>query len=307
MIRLSGIRKTYRKPRQLVLDGVDLDIPQGALYGLLGPNGAGKTTLIHILTGILAADGGEIRIDDRPRLPGRVASDIALVPQDLAFYPTLSVIENLRFYAAAAGVAAHERAARIERAIETAELQNHLRKPAEHLSGGLKRRLNLAIGLLGSPRILVLDEPTVGIDPQSRHFILETLRRLNAEGMTLLYASHYMEEVEQLCRHVAIIDRGRLLCAGEVGELLAQGADQSLQADLDRAPDPALRRELEERCGARFATAQRLLIETAHPGATLQTLDTLLHEAGIGLRCARYGCATLEALFLQLTRHALRD
>jgi ABC-2 type transport system ATP-binding protein len=307
MIRLSGIRKTYRKPRQLALDGIDLEIPQGALYGLLGPNGAGKTTLIHILTGILAADSGEVRIDDRPRRPGRVASDIALVPQDLAFYPTLSVAENLRFYAAAAGVAARDRTSRIERAIETAELQNHLRKPAEHLSGGLKRRLNLAIGLLGSPRVLVLDEPTVGIDPQSRHFILETLRRLNAEGMTLLYASHYMEEVEQLCRHVAIIDRGRLLCAGEVGELLAQGAGQSLQVDLDRAPDPPLRRVLEERCGARFATAQRLLIETAQPGVALQTLDTLLQETGIGLRCARYGCATLEALFLQLTRHALRD
>ena len=106
MIRLSGIRKTYRKPRQLALDGIDLDIPQGALYGLLGPNGAGKTTLIHILTGILAADGGEVSIDGRPRRPGRVASDVALVPQDLAFYPTLSVAENLRFYAAAAGVAA---------------------------------------------------------------------------------------------------------------------------------------------------------------------------------------------------------
>ncbi|WP_455385603.1 ABC transporter ATP-binding protein [Acidihalobacter prosperus] len=307
MIRLSGIRKTYRHPRQVALDGIDLDIPSGALYGLLGPNGAGKTTLIHILAGILAADGGEIRIDGRPRRPGRVASDIALVPQDLAFYPTLSVAENLRFYAAAAGVPARERTQRIEQAVSTAELQNHLRKPAEHLSGGLKRRLNLAIGLLGSPRVLVLDEPTVGIDPQSRHFILETLRRLNAEGMTLLYASHYMEEVEQLCRHVAIIDHGRILCAGEVGELLARGAGQSLQAELEQAPGPALRRALEERCGARFDTAQRLAIDTDRPGETLQDLDRMLREAGVGLRCARYGCASLEALFLQLTRHTLRD
>jgi ABC-2 type transport system ATP-binding protein len=307
MIRLSGIRKTYRHLRQLALDGIDLEIPSGALYGLLGPNGAGKTTLIHILTGILAADGGDVRIDGRPRRAGRVFPDIALVPQDLAFYPTLSVAENLRFYAAAAGVPARERAQRIERAVETAELQNHLRKPAEHLSGGLKRRLNLAIGLLGSPRVLVLDEPTVGIDPQSRHFILETLRRLNAEGMTLLYASHYMEEVEQLCRHVAIIDHGRILCAGEVGELLASGAGQSLQAELDRAPDTTLRRTLEQRCGARFDTAQRLTIDTGQPGATLQNLEQMLREGGVGLRCVRYGCASLEALFLQLTRHTLRD
>ncbi|MEJ2479698.1 MAG: ABC transporter ATP-binding protein [Acidihalobacter sp.] len=299
MIRLSGIRKTYRHPRQVALDGIDLDIPSGALYGLLGPNGAGKTTLIHILTGILAADGGEISIDGRPRRPGRVASDIALVPQDLAFYPTLSVAENLRFFAELYQVPREQLTERMDRLLGFAGLREFTQRRAGNLSGGMQKKLALACTLIHEPPVLLLDE--------IEKAILETLRRLNAEGMTLLYASHYMEEVEQLCRHVAIIDHGRILCAGEVGELLARGAGQSLQAELEQAPAPALRQALEERCGARFDTAQRLEIDTDRPGETLQSLDRMLREAGIGLRCARYGCASLEALFLQLTRHTLRD
>ncbi|APZ42053.1 ABC transporter ATP-binding protein [Acidihalobacter ferrooxydans] len=306
MIRLSGIGKTYRNTRQRALDGIDLNIAAGALFGLLGPNGAGKTTLLHILTGILAADSGDVRIGDRP-LATRDPSDIALVPQELAFYPTLSVRANLDFYAAATRVPRAERTSRIAWAAATTKLQQHMDQPAEHLSGGLKRRLNLAIGLLGKPRVLVLDEPTVGIDPQSRNFILDTLRQLNAAGMTLIYASHYMEEVEQLCRQVAIIDHGRILCAGEIGELLSGTANNSLHADLDPAPDSALRQRIETACAAHFVDAQRLWIDTQHPGDALRMLEHTLTGSRVRLRCARYGCATLEALFLHLTRRELRD
>ncbi|MEJ2060448.1 MAG: ABC transporter ATP-binding protein [Acidihalobacter sp.] len=308
MIRFEGIHKTYRHPRQVALSGIDLEIPDGSVFGLLGPNGAGKTTLISILSGLLNTDRGRVVVDDR-ELGGRRSGGgcISLVPQDLAFYPSLSVRENLAFYTAAARVPRSARHRQIEQAVTAAALEAHLHKPAAHLSGGLKRRLNLAIGLLGSPEILVLDEPTVGVDPQSRHFILETLRRLNDGGMTILYASHYMEEVEQLCDRVAIIDHGRILREGLVTTLLAEGVQRTLLVDLKTAPDAALRERLEAALEVKFPTPERLAINTDRPGEALAALESVLAGSGVELRCVRYGCATLEALFLDLTQRELRD
>jgi ABC-2 type transport system ATP-binding protein len=209
------------------VDELSLHIPAGRLFGLLGPNGSGKTTLISLLVGLLSADSGMIRIDGNP-MPSRareVRRFIGLTPQDYAFYPRLTVRENLQFFAGALQLRGAQKRERMEAAVGATALQSFRGKRAQHLSGGLKRRLNLAIGLLNRPRLLILDEPTVGVDPQSRHFILQAIGRINDAGTTIIYTSHYMEEVEQLCDDIAVLDAGRLLAHGTLRELVGDTGD----------------------------------------------------------------------------------
>lgn len=221
MIEIRDLRFRYPGATRDALAGLTLQVRDGSLFGLLGPNGSGKTTLISLLTGLLQAGAGEARIAGEP-LPGTRATQAlrALVPQDYAFYPRLTVLENLRCFGQVLGLSGVELKSRIDEVCAVAGLQDFLSKRAEQLSGGLKRRLNLAIGLLNRPRLLFLDEPTVGIDPQSRAFILAAIKRLNAEGATVIYTSHYMDEVQQLCDSIGVLDEGRLLAQGSLDELL---------------------------------------------------------------------------------------
>jgi ABC-2 type transport system ATP-binding protein len=220
MLHIDGVSYRYSGcRRQPGAAGRFADIPSGGVYGLLGPNGAGKTTLISILAGLLtAAASGQISLNGQPLAAARAANPraIALVPQDYAFYPMLSVAENLRFFSAASWIwqATELKERKSTIAIAFARLEQVTGKRAEQLSGGLRRRLNLAIGLLGKPQLLLLDEPTVGVDPQSRHFLLDSIAALPAAGTTVIYTSHYMEEVEAICQRVAIIDQGQVLAEG---------------------------------------------------------------------------------------------
>ena len=205
------------------LDGLSLEVPTGSLYGLLGPNGSGKTTLLSLLSGILSPPLGAIWVDgmDLSLHLAAVQARSALVPQDLAFYPRLSVQENLEFFAGVGGLSGTAASARVDEALRLAALLPNRHQRAERCSGGLKRRLNIAIGLLRRPALLLLDEPTVGIDPQSRHFIMQSVRDLHAAGTTVVYASHYMEEVAELCDTVGVLDKGSLLAQGSLEQLLA--------------------------------------------------------------------------------------
>ena len=210
----------------------------GSLFGLLGPNGSGKTTLISILSGLLTPATGALRIDGRP-MPAEahtVQRFSALVPQEHAFYPRLTVMENLRFFTGALAIPKAETATRLAEALSVTGLESFTASRAEHLSGGLKRRLNLAIGLLNRPRLLFLDEPTVGMDPQSRLFILETIKRINAGGTTVVYTSHYMEEVEMLCDEIGVLDEGHLLARGTLTQLLGDRGNHHLSVSLRRVP-----------------------------------------------------------------------
>lgn len=238
MIEVLGLRQRYPGAAQWTLDGIDLRVPGGCVFGLLGPNGAGKTTLISILAGLLGRDTGSVQVGGRDpaRDAAAVRRGIGLVPQALAFYPGLTVRENLRLFSALTPSAT---AASQDRAITLAQLGAHLDQRAERLSGGLRRRLNLAIGLLGQAPLLVLDEPTAGVDPQSRNFLVETVRQLGADGHTVLYTSHYLDEIERACEHVAILDHGRVLAQGRLSALLADGA--SLEALFLRLTHRALR------------------------------------------------------------------
>lgn len=221
MIRLDNLRYRYRPEASPALDGVSIDIARGSIHGLLGPNGAGKTTLISLLVGLLTPWEGGIVIAGEPLDCWRAArpNAIALVPQDYAFYPMLTVAENLMFFAGVQGLPRQERQRQCDRALAFSRLETVANQRAGELSGGLRRRLNLAIGLTGEPEILLLDEPTVGVDSPSRRFLLESVRQFAATGGTVLYTSHYMEEVEAVCTDVSVIDHGKVLLAGSVAEV----------------------------------------------------------------------------------------
>lgn len=210
MITIDKLSYRYANSESDALSCLSLHIPEGSLFGLLGPNGSGKTTLISILCGLLPAADYQARVKAPP----------ALVPQDYAFYPRLTIKENLDFFSGVQGIPANERPIRINEVLSISGLADAIQLPAQHCSGGMKRRLNIAIGLLSRPKLLFLDEPTVGIDPQSRHFILSAVKRINKQGCTVVYTSHYMEEVEELCDEIGILDQGKLLAKGTLKKLL---------------------------------------------------------------------------------------
>ena len=209
-----------------VLNDVSLSFRRGRITGLLGPNGAGKTTLVSILAGIVKKDAGEVSADglDLDRQLRAVKSRNGIVPQTLAYYPTLTARENLMYFGALYGFSGRRLRARVEYCARAGALDDFLDKRADKYSGGMKRRLNLAIGLLNDPAILYLDEPTVGVDPQTRSYMLETIRAIKRErGTTIVYTSHYMDEIEQISDDIAIIDEGRIILSGSRKELLSGG------------------------------------------------------------------------------------
>ena len=293
------------------MDGVSFEIRRGETYGLLGPNGAGKTTTISMACGILRRDAGTVIVDGKPLDIGTTdaRAAVGLVPQDLAIYPDLTARENLAFFGRLYGLGGRALAARIDEVLEVVDLAERSRERTEHFSGGMKRRLNIAIGLLHRPRLLVLDEPTVGVDPQSRNAILGSVEALSSEGMAILYTTHYMEEAERLCDRVGIMDEGRIVAEGTRQELVALvgGVDKvSLAAGGDvRAAAEAVRR-LD---GVRDATVRDggldLLVMDARR-LLPQLLETIARD-GASIRSVEVIEPDLEAVFLHLTGKALRD
>ena len=303
MLHIADVSFRYPGAAAAALEGVTLDIPPGGVYGLLGPNGAGKTTLISILAGLQSAVSGQITLNGRPLAEARTNEPraIALVPQEYAFYPMLTVAENLHFFSGILGLARRESKAQIDQAIAFARLEQVTGKRAEQLSGGLRRRLNLAIGLLGKPKLLLLDEPTVGVDPQSRSFLLESIAGLPAAGTTVLYTSHYMEEVEAICQRVAIIDQGQVLAEGALDDLLR--CDESVAELVLGADMPA---ELAGRYQTTELGSQAYRLELTNTAALPRLLDELA-AAGCPVHRLNVGRQNLEQLFMRLTRRSLRD
>jgi ABC-2 type transport system ATP-binding protein len=213
---LTAEHITYRYPKQseLALQGVDLALSRGQTLGLLGPNGSGKSTLINVLIGLRTPQGGSVRHF------GPQAPVIAWVPQEYAFYPQLTCRENLQFFVSMLDVPVAQRAARIEHVERSCAMQEFASKLARQCSGGVRRRLNIAIALLQQPDVLLLDEPTVGVDPQSRAFLLDQIRPLALGGAAILYATHYMEEASAVCNQILVLDHGKVLASGDLQTLL---------------------------------------------------------------------------------------
>ena len=223
-IEVDSLVKIYKNATDPALNNFSLSVEGGSFFGLLGPNGAGKTTALSIITGLLAPDSGSVtilglRLDRHLR---QIQTKIGLVPQDLALYENLTATENLVFFGRLYGLAGRELQTEIDRCLEFTQLQEQRNRRVSTFSGGMKRRLNLSAGMLYQPDILFLDEPTVGIDAQSRQLIHERLTDLNRQGTTLIYTTHYMEEAQELCSHVGIIDDGRIIQQGRTMDLTRQ-------------------------------------------------------------------------------------
>jgi len=276
-------------------DGLDLELLKGDILGLVGPNGAGKTTLVSLIVGLHAPTAGSIMIAGQAARLGR--RDLALVPQEYAFYGRLDGRENLRYFAFAAGFTKADARARVEQVILETGLAEVAHKRVATYSGGLKRRLNFAIALLLRPQLLILDEPTANVDPHSRALLLAQLRQLNHEGVTILYTSHLLSEVETFCRSLAVINQGRLVWRGAMGELLA-GQSQILHVQLNGplpqalSDHPGITRESE----GSWRMDLDLLRRT--PAEILSQLE----GSGLQIQQIKYGQRQLEEVFLALTQ-----
>ena len=224
IIEIRELTKYYKGNDEPAIKALSLDIFPGEIFGLLGPNGAGKTTTISILCGLFAPTRGSVLIDgmDIRHNLDKIKHVIGVVPQDLALYPTLTALENLTFFGNMYGMKGTNLKDRIQECLKEFGLEKLARKQINTYSGGMKRRVNLIAGLLHRPKVLFLDEPTVGIDVQSRIFILDYLQTINKTGTTIIYTSHYMEEAENLCTRVAIVDRGNIIALGKPDELLKE-------------------------------------------------------------------------------------
>lgn len=229
-IEAIGLGKAYGPCCPPVLADFHLQVQQGEFFGLLGPNGAGKTTVLSILSGILRVDTGEVRILGTPyKGQHAIQRQIGVVPQELALYERLTAAENLLFFGRLYGLSGRHLRERVALCLDIAQLADRRKQPVSAFSGGMKRRLNLAVSFLNNPRIIFLDEPTVGIDTQSRHLIHQQLLALHRAGTTILYTTHYMEEAEELCSRIAIFDRGEILLQGQPASLLQKNGQHNLE------------------------------------------------------------------------------
>jgi len=305
----ENLRKSYGE--RIAVDGVGFNIGPSETYGLLGPNGAGKTTTISMICGLLVRDGGSVTVDGRAIDVGQASAKgaIGYVPQDLAIYPELTARENLRFFGQLYGIGGRELPKRMDEVLEIIGLADRADERTDQFSGGMKRRLNIGIGLLHRPRLLVLDEPTVGVDPQSRNAILSSVETLSEQGMAILYTTHYMEEAERLCDRVGIIDEGKIRAEGTRRELVG------LIGERDRVSLTV------SGSAAEAATALRAIdgVDEATPhegGVTLLVVEArnllprileVATQAGASVGGVEIVEPDLEAVFLHLTGRALRD
>jgi ABC-2 type transport system ATP-binding protein len=301
------LRKHYGDA--VALDGVSFTMAEGEIFGLLGPNGAGKTTLLSILSCLLEPSGGEARLLGRSvSLADReLRRWIGIVPQELAVYGELTARENLGFFGELYGLSGAALERRVEVVLEAAGLEERADDRVETFSGGMKRRLNLGAGLVHEPRLLLLDEPTAGVDPQSRNHLFEEIRRVNRAGVTVIYTSHYMEEVQALCARIGIIDHGRLVACDTLAGLLRliPGVIRLHAGNLS----PALRNRIAQLPGVSLQDANHDALELAceDPKTTLFPVVSLLNEFRAEPRGLEMEEPNLERVFLALTGRELRD
>jgi len=307
LLQIRGV--TRRFGSLAAVNDVSLEIRPGELLGLLGPNGAGKSTLLAMAAGLVTPDLGTVALGGQNLDPARplLRRRLGLAPQDLALYPDLTGRENLHFFGRLYGFAGGELDRRVSDGLAAVRLHDRADNRVGTYSGGMKRRLNLAAAVIHQPEILFLDEPTAGVDPQSRHHIFEEVRRLNTDGMTIVYTSHYMEEVASLCRRIAIIDAGRLVKVGPLTELLADEATViRFRVQRERADWRTSVLALPAVTAVGLAEG-RCEVQTANAAATLPPLLDLFQRFGGVPADLEVRQPTLESVFLKLTGHALRD
>lgn len=309
---IDAVQLTKRFKKQTVVDNVSLYVEHGEIVGLLGPNGAGKSTTISMISTLLPPTSGEVRLQQENILaqPQKLRHVLGVVPQEIALYEELTARENLQFFGRIHRLDRQELDVKIDEVLEQIGLADQKKKLVKHFSGGMKRRLNIGASLLHNPQFLIMDEPTVGIDPQSRTYILETVKRLNRErGMSILYTSHYMEEVEFLCDRIYIMDRGQIIASGTKDELKnIVSAEQTVCIRVER-PVAALQEALEAEALISTVHSEGKMIKLTVPkGVNLfPVISEIAERTGAQLIGIEVETPTLEDVFLHLTGRALRN
>ena len=307
MIQVENLHKRFGDIR--AVEGVSFEVRQGEIYGLLGPNGAGKTTALSMISGLLRPDEGRILIEgtDLAAVPIGVKSRLGVVPQETAVYQELTARENLRFWAGLYDLSGPGLDEAVERALELVGLTSRADEPVKGFSGGMKRRLNLSLGLAHGPRAVLLDEPTVGIDPQARIKILDVVRSVAASGTTVLYTTHYLEEAERLCDRIGIMDHGKVLAEGTLEELKRMVGEEEVVTIRGAFQVGEARPLVAHLPGVteRSAEAGRLVLSTGS-GAATEILGSI-YGGGLPVSDVSIEPASLNGLFLKLTGRELRD
>lgn len=309
MIKVSNITKRFND--KLVLDNINFEIEKGEIFGLIGPNGAGKSTLINIMTTLIDATNGSVEIGgyDIKKNPIEAKSLIGLVPQELALFEEMNAYDNLQFFGSLYGLSRKVLKQRIEEALQVTGLSDHRKQKVKKFSGGMKRRLNIAAAIMHHPQILIMDEPTVGVDPQSRNHIFEFIRHMNQQNnTTIIYTSHYMEEIEELCSKVFIIDLGKEVAYGSKEQIKSLSAEQTkviLNLNHSNANIVLHLKQLNGVVAVDEMSNQLSL--TINQSFKLASVITTLEEADVQLQSISYEQPRLEDVFLWLTGKSLRD
>ena len=309
MFQIQGLIKSYGALR--AVDGVSFTVAKGELYGLLGPNGAGKTTIMSMLSGLLAPDEGRILFDsiDLAGEPLKVKAQLGVVPQEPALYENLSARENLAFWGGLYGLSGGELRKAVDRALDLVGLKDRAKDPVKQYSGGMKRRINLALGLVHGPRAVLMDEPTVGIDPQARLNILEAVKAVAASGTTVIYTTHYLEEAEQLCDRIAIMDHGKILAEGTLDELKRRVGGRDIVTVRGSFDAAAVMPRLEALAGVQVTSieAGRMVLSVEGSGRGAVDLLGRVLADGLPVDGISIQPPSLNTLFLNLTGRELRD
>jgi len=311
MLEVKELKKSYGNKE--VVKNVSFTIDKGESFGLLGPNGAGKSTTISMICGLLPYDQGEVLVSDRSvkKFPMQIKKKIGVVPQEIALYPTMSARDNLLFWGKMYGLTGAKARSRMEEVLDFVGLTDRAKERIETFSGGMKRRINIGAALMHEPELLIMDEPTVGIDPQSRNHILETVKRLNEQGMTIIYTSHYMEEVEYLCNRVGIIDHGEVIAIGTKTDLcsrLVGGSVVQLTIEKDSIEAVEALRRLDNVNQVVTKKGSDIVeVFAQYPHETLGNIMTTAVNHGMKIGAVEVKEPNLETLFLKLTGRSLRD
>jgi ABC-2 type transport system ATP-binding protein len=308
ILRCEGLVRRFGD--RTAVDGVTFEIARGETYGLLGPNGSGKTTTISMLSGILNADEGTVELAGQAMTPSAVEAKraIGLVPQEIALYQDLTAAENLRFFGRLQGLGGKALAARIDEVLDVVALRDRANDRIDEFSGGMKRRINIAVGLLHQPQLLVLDEPTVGVDPQSRNQILASVEALGSIGLAVLYTTHYMEEAERLCDRIGVLDHGRMIAEGTQAELVSRVGESDLII-IEGEYDASVVQWCRDIVGVVGAeqTGRGVEVTSTNGTHTIGPLLAAFEVHGIDVPGLQLREPNLEAVFLDLTGRALRD
>ena len=306
MLEINNLSKSFGNIK--ALDDVSLKIEKGEFFGLLGPNGAGKTTLMNHIIGFLKADSGDIIFNNEVVKYGdpEIKNKIGYVPQDIALYQELTAIQNLKIFGSFFKISKRELKVNIDEALELVQLTDRRNSAVKEFSGGMKRRLNLAASILHKPEVLLCDEPTVGVDPQSRNAIFEMLQRLNQQGITIIYTTHYMEEAERLCNRLAIIDNGMIIASGTLMELL-QNLDRKATLKIKKIRESS---ELLEQLSDvaeinEFDYQYELILKDSDQ--KYSDLFSYFEKIGLSADLIEVSSASLEDVFLHMTGRRIRD